>query len=1587
MGAVGTQTVNTTERLEKLRALMTTQGVGAFVVPSEDQHSSEYLAHSDERRAFISGFNGSAGFAIVTLDNAYLFTDGRYFLQAEKQLDRLSLDVQQLDFDEARATRYTLSPLILAEGELIGAARDSDVPTWQEFLYKKLDPKTKIGIDPTLLSASDAESLSKQLAPQESELVSLPDNLVDLVWGEDRPPRPKNGVLHLDEKYSGQSLEDKVKKVREELTKKKAMAIVVTMLDEVAWLFNLRGSDIDFNPVFFSYALVTVDNVVLFVESEQLTEGAKAYLSSHDVQIKPYGAFFAHLKELPGSLDLSEESKILIGDKASLAVADSLGKGKYTIVTPSPITTLKAIKNEVELEGFRQCHIRDGAALARYFAWLEETLNEGKEEITEWRGSEALEGYRRELDLFQGLSFTTISSTGPNGAIIHYSPDPKASDIIKRDQHFGTPTDEEKRAFTRVLQGHIAIDTGVFPNGTTGYLIDSWARRALWQDGLDYRHGTGHGVGHFLNVHEGPQGIGTRITLNSSPLKAGMTVSNEPGYYADGRFGIRIENIVLVRVAETPNNFGDKGYLGFEHVTLCPIHKKLIDVSLLSEAERRWLDDYHRETWEKVSPLLKNDERALKWLEREFLLQEDRKAHLNGKRHLQQMQARNGAGVAEPKLQGSSGQPAKDHHRQSAWSRGGPHGGTGGGQSSAGVPRNYQPQHAQRPGTPRVNGRVNGNAPQPSTPTEEELLPCEQCRKKVPHSEYDSHVENHIREQRIEEAKAELEAAKEDKEGVTVSARAGVDFGILEATNAVEVVITVTSVISAVYLRTCRMETSGRGDEHGTKFSARLRGKSRVIQKGVTRQLSIIFHPAYEGHYKDMLELVFYDAEKDKAFAIARTVEATVGSREDHDQLRPKAPYTRRKFKKFDPTGTIVPSLRPPTWTKTLWKDKLPFFDPPARLIDAAYGPRSGNNPLSMIKRFMPSTFNVNTYGNWFQVLLYLEEERVKLDLDLYSLTEAELIPNHPRYKSKVWQRIDLRFSLATSFSSVIQQVQRLSTHAPGSKVECITYTRTTRMHFSLVNKFNPPRFLFPTRVHIKESARVSKEKIASITPVDRNIGEDAEQMETVAAILNQKPGSVPFIVFGPPGTGKTVTIVEAMQQLLDSDPNARILACAPNNSAVDTIALKLMHRGTLEVFRLNSLSRKVNDMPKSLRTFSLINGNTVFAMPTVEDLAKYRVVVSTCLSAGVPANLGLKRGHFTHIFIDEAGQGKEPELMVPIKSIADEKTNLILAGDNQQLGPIVHSKLAGALGLKKSYLSRIMEMDIYNLDTHSGITIVKLLKNFRSHPDILRFSNENFYKSELQPCADTAITRSLEKYEELPKQNFPIIFHSIVGKDMQEANSPSFFNIDEATIVKKYVISLVGNRKNGTKPEHIGIITPYHAQRCKILDLLYKDPKLRDIKVGSVEEFQGQERRVIIISTVRSKTEFISADIRRNLGFVADKSRLNVALTRAQALLIVIGNPIVLSLDPLWRSFLNYVALGGGWKGRKIDWDPNEPVWSDKNYSADLQSKAEGEIQETVERIRSLILMKHEEDGFDLDLDDDDDAAAMERPILREAE
>ncbi|KIJ22785.1 hypothetical protein M422DRAFT_39923, partial [Sphaerobolus stellatus SS14] len=487
MGASGTQTIDTGARLKALRELEKKHNVDAFVVPSEDQHSSEYLADCDARRSFISGFNGSAGCAVITQNEALMFTDGRYFLQAAQQMDR----------------NWTL----MKQGI-------PDVPTWQEYLSKNLKPKSRIGIDATLITAVDAKSLKDTLASKQSELVPLSVNLVDEIWGKDRPARPSNLVFPLEVTYAGVSFVDKIRTLRETLTEKKMSGMVVSMLDEVAWLFNLRGSDIAYNPVFFAYAIITHSEATLYVNGAQINDDVRKHLGDY-VAVKDYEAIWDDLKQLAKSFEgKSDAQKVLLGTKTSLAIAHALGDNNVTLLR-SPVAEAKALKNDTELEGFRQCHIRDGGALCRYFAWLEEQLNNGAT-LSESQAADKLEEFRSQLPLFKGLSFDTISSTGANAAIIHYSPDRVNSATIDKNQiylcdsgaqfwdgttdttrtwHFGTPTVEEKRAFTRVLQGHIAIDTAVFPQGTSGYILDAFARRALWQDGLDYRHGTGHGVG------------------------------------------------------------------------------------------------------------------------------------------------------------------------------------------------------------------------------------------------------------------------------------------------------------------------------------------------------------------------------------------------------------------------------------------------------------------------------------------------------------------------------------------------------------------------------------------------------------------------------------------------------------------------------------------------------------------------------------------------------------------------------------------------------------------------------------------------------------------------------------------------------------------------------------------------------------------------------------------------------------------------------------------------------------------------------------------------------------------------------------
>lgn len=603
MGAINTGVVQTSTLVQQLREKMRAHNLQAYIVPSEDEHASEYPSDADLLRGYISGFNGSAGCALVTMKEALLFTDGRYFLQASQQLE---------------PNVWTL----MKSGE-------PGVPTWQSWLVEELPAKSRIGVDPKVISVEDALELSASLCSVSSSLVPLRDNLVVEIW-TDRPQRPQEPIRTLPDSITGRSFENKLAELRAEIAKKRAQCFVATMLDEVAWLFNLRGNDVPYNPVFFAFAIITLDTCTIYVHETQVGDDVRQHLGT-SVQIRGYDTFYDDLKALG--------LRALIGKRASWAVYEALGADQAQI-TRSIIVDQKSIKNAVEQDGFRESHIRDGAALVSYFAWLEEALQAGRT-VTETEGATQLERFREAQADFEGLSFTTISSTGPNGAIIHYAPPEEGSPAISandlyvcdsgghytfgttdvtRTLHFGTPTEEQRRCFTRVLQGHIAIDRLVFPNNTTGYVIDALARAPGWRDHLEYRHGTGHGVGHYLNVHEPPMGIGTRIVFNETGLKAGMVLSNEPGYYLDGKWGIRIENLVIVQPHKLPSGEEpptSKGFLQFERITMCPIQTKLIDSSLMTPEERAWVNEYHDEVLEKLRPRLAGDERALRWLEKE----------------------------------------------------------------------------------------------------------------------------------------------------------------------------------------------------------------------------------------------------------------------------------------------------------------------------------------------------------------------------------------------------------------------------------------------------------------------------------------------------------------------------------------------------------------------------------------------------------------------------------------------------------------------------------------------------------------------------------------------------------------------------------------------------------------------------------------------------------------------------------------------------------------------------------------------------------------------------------------------------------
>ncbi|KAJ9177150.1 hypothetical protein P3X46_012396 [Hevea brasiliensis] len=648
------------DTLASLRSFMASHSppLDALVVPSEDYHQSEYVSARDKRREFVSGFTGSAGLALITMNEARLWTDGRYFLQATQQL----------------SDQWTLMRI----GE------DPAVDTW---MADNLPAYAAVGIDPWCISVDTAQKWECAFAEKQQKLIQTTTNLVDEVW-KSRPPVETNPVIVHPLEYTGRTVADKLKDLREKLKNEKAYGIIITTLDEVAWLCNIRGNDVSYCPVVHAFAIVTSNSAFLYVDKRKVSSEVNSYIKENGIELREYTAVSSDVlllasnqldstsavegnhAEVTNGININSSEIDIVGNgiaesksnKADLIWVDpgsccyalySKLNSEKVLLKQSPLALAKALKNPVELDGLKKAHIRDGAAVVQYLFWLDkqmqeiygasgyflelESANKKKDsetrKLTEVTVSDKLEGFRASKEFFRGLSFPTISSVGPNAAIIHYSPkaetcaelDPNSIYLfdsgaqyldgttdITRTVHFGKPSAHEKACYTAVLKGHIALGNARFPNGTNGHALDILARIPLWKDGLDYRHGTGHGIGSYLNVHEGPHLISFRPQARNVPLQASMTVTDEPGYYEDGNFGIRLENVLIVKEGNTKFNFGDKGYLSFEHITWAPYQRKLIDVSLLIPDEIDWLNNYHSKCRDILAPYLDDSEKA--WL-------------------------------------------------------------------------------------------------------------------------------------------------------------------------------------------------------------------------------------------------------------------------------------------------------------------------------------------------------------------------------------------------------------------------------------------------------------------------------------------------------------------------------------------------------------------------------------------------------------------------------------------------------------------------------------------------------------------------------------------------------------------------------------------------------------------------------------------------------------------------------------------------------------------------------------------------------------------------------------------------------------
>lgn len=586
---------NIPERIVALREAMKQHKIDAYIIPTSDPHMSEYPADCWKYREWISGFTGSAGTVIITADKAGLWTDSRYFLQASTQLEGTGIELFKMMLPET--------------------------PTIPEFLTHELKEGQTVGLNGETYSLADARSLEKALAEKEIKL-NTNASLIDPIWKE-RPAIPEAPMFEMPIELSGKSTEDKLIDINKMLHKAGADCTILSALDEVAWTFNIRGTDVAYNPVVISYAFVSEKESVLFVNPKKIPAEIAEHLKKEGVTLADYGMLATFLSRLP------EQTRVFIDSKrTNVAIYNALPKSSILIEGTSPANHLKSIKNETEIKGFRNAVLKDGIAMTKFYFWLEKMLKAG-EKVTELSAAAKLTALRSEQPQYVMDSFASISSYGPHGAVVHYSPTPETDTELKTDSLYlldsgaqyldGTtditrtialcdePSEQMKKDFTRALKGTIGIAKCKFPAGIRGCLIDAFARKALWDAGINYLHGTCHGIGHCLNVHEGPQSI--RMEENPVILEPGMVMSDEPAMYRPGEYGIRTENMILIR-EDSETEFGK--FLGFETLTLCYIDTKLVIPSMLSVREHAWLNKYHQMVYDLVSPHLTEEEKA--WL-------------------------------------------------------------------------------------------------------------------------------------------------------------------------------------------------------------------------------------------------------------------------------------------------------------------------------------------------------------------------------------------------------------------------------------------------------------------------------------------------------------------------------------------------------------------------------------------------------------------------------------------------------------------------------------------------------------------------------------------------------------------------------------------------------------------------------------------------------------------------------------------------------------------------------------------------------------------------------------------------------------